>query len=64
MVTFEKTLRSITNPFDGSVESVSVVVPILDGVRLERESYTFEDTATDAAIQAKIEADLTAKGYL
>lgn len=62
-VTFTKTPKQITNPFDNTVDNVLDVVAFLDGVLVEQYSVQFPDPTPDATIQAFLVVDLQAKGY-
>lgn len=62
-LTFTKTPKQITNPFDGSLDNVLEVNALLDDVLLEQYSVQFPDPTPDATIQAYLVADLQTKGY-
>jgi hypothetical protein len=69
-VTWTKTQVTHTNPFDGTTETVLEVGDVQiahAGGAVEKctsEHYTFADGTPDATIQADVESDLTAKGYV
>lgn len=70
-VTWTKTQVTTPNPFDGVPETVLEVnnVEIRDaqGAVVQMcccEHYTFADGTPDATIQADVEGDLVAKGYV
>jgi len=62
-VTFTKTTKTQANPFDGTSETLIAVDGVLVDGALVHESYMFPSGTADATIQAKVEADLAAKGY-
>ena len=63
VVTFTKTPRQITNPFDETIDNVLNVVVFIDGVLVEQYAVEFPDPTPDATIQAFLITDLQSKGY-
>ena len=63
ILTFTKTAKQITNPFDDTIDDVLEVVPSIDGAVVAGYTVQFPSSTPDATIQVFLTTDLQSKGY-